>query len=101
MKNGSGGPRSSRAAWARRVGAAAVALVVTSAAPADAKSTWSVVPAASVAKSGQHYLDAVSCAPASGGAATCFAVGSIVTLGGATRPLVERWNGRRWNVVST
>jgi hypothetical protein len=75
--------------------------VVVSAVPAEAKSTWSLVPAAAVAKSGQHYLDAVSCAPSTKGAATCFAVGSIVTVGGTTRPLVERWNGRRWSVMST
>jgi hypothetical protein len=82
------------------IAAALVASVVVSTAPADAGSAWSVVPAATVAKAGQHYLDGVSCAPG-GAPATCFAVGSVVTLAGTTRPLVERWNGRRWNVVPT
>ncbi len=70
--------------------------------PAHAGSVWSLVPAAKLSKAGQSYLDAVSCAPAPAGTTpTCFAVGSLVTLSGTTRPLVERWTGQGWKVVSS
>jgi hypothetical protein len=97
MGSGSG-PRSARAVRTRFVAAIAAALVAASAAPAHAGSAWSVVPSATVAKSGQSYLDGVSCAPTGG---VCFAVGSVVTVAGTTRPLVEQWNGRRWTAMST
>jgi hypothetical protein len=81
------------------VAALATALLFADAVPAPAKSAWSVVPGAKVAKADRSYLDGVSCAPAAGGKSTCFAVGSLVTGAGATRPLIERWNGRGWKVL--
>ena len=60
-----------------------------------------MVPSPKLAQTGQSYFDAVSCAPSSGTKPmTCFAVGSRVTLTGVIRPLIERWTGGGWKVVT-
>jgi hypothetical protein len=106
VNSGSGsGPRSARAGLARCRGALAVALVVAGtlvadALPARGASGWSVVPTAKLSQTNQSYFDAVSCAPGPRKPMTCFAVGSRVTIGGVTRPLIERWTGNGWKAVS-
>ena len=86
----------------RRAGALAIALVVAHPLPAPAAPAWALVPSALLTDAGQNYLDGVSCATGGGtgrATATCFAVGSLITETGTTRPLIERWNGRGWSVV--
>jgi hypothetical protein len=92
------------AGGARRVGALAIAAVLVHPMPAPAATAWSLVPSARLTDAGQNYLDGVSCATGSGRArvtATCFAVGSLISETGQTRPLIERWNGRGWSVVAS
>lgn len=89
---------------ARCAGALAIVVVLAHPLPAPAATAWSLVPSAPIADAGPNYLDGVSCATGNGPArvtATCFAVGSMITTQGQTRPLVERWNGRGWTVVSS
>jgi len=98
MRLGSG------AAVARRAGGLAIAVVLAWPMPAQAASTWSLVPSARITGAGQNYLDGVSCAKGQLSAratATCFAAGSLVNAQGLTRPLVERWTGRGWTTVPT
>jgi hypothetical protein len=78
----------------------AIAAVLVHPTPAAAAPAWALIPSALLADAGQNYLDAVSCAGGSARVtATCFAVGSLITEKGRTRPLIERWNGRGWSVV--
>jgi len=85
---------------ARRAGVLAIAVVVARPLPAPAATAWALVPSAALADAGQNYLDGVSCAHGSTRVTTtCFAVGSLITKKGRTRPLIERWNGRGWTVA--
>jgi hypothetical protein len=94
-----------RKSWAgggRRACALALTVVVAHALPASAARAWALVPSAVLADASQNYLDGVSCATGDGTArvtATCFAVGSLISDTGQTRPLIERWSGHGWSVV--
>ena len=62
------------------------------------RATWSVVASPSPAGSKYSGLFSVSCANPT----LCFAVGNFnSTVGGALRPLIERWNGTGWSIVKS
>jgi hypothetical protein len=64
-------------------------------APAGAAPAWSIVASPTPASGGLNYLQGVSCVSAT----DCTAVGATTMNTGASRTLVERWDGTRWSIV--
>jgi hypothetical protein len=58
---------------------------------------WKIIPIRAPSDATHSYLDAVSCTSAK----SCYAVGSYASGSTMGSPLVERWNGSRWTIMSS
>jgi hypothetical protein len=58
---------------------------------------WKILPAHAPAGATHSYFDAVSCTSAK----SCYAVGSFASGSTMGSPLVERWNGSKWSIMSS